>query len=96
MAEINELVNRIDAASNASQEKLKALQAEELQQHVDRGRRLESFSAMFDGLADIWRPRLEALRKKFGDHVQLTPKIEPASRSVHLIDEQTRDQFLKA
>lgn len=82
MADINDLKKRIDAAFNASQEKLKAFQTEKLQQHVDRGRRLESFSAMFDELAGIWRPRLEALQAKFGDHVQVTPKLEPARRSV--------------
>jgi YHS domain-containing protein len=83
MAEIDDLVKRIDAAFNASQEKLKASQAEKLQHHVDRQQRLEQFAALCEDLAGVWRPRLEALKTKFGDHVHVEPKIEPNRRSAH-------------
>jgi YHS domain-containing protein len=83
MAEINDLIKRIDAAFNSSQEKLRASQKEQIQQHVDRRQRLEQFAALCEDLAGVWRPRLEALKAKFGDHVHVEPKIEPNRRSAH-------------
>ena len=32
-------------------------------------------------LPEIWRPRLEALAKKFGERVKVQPKVEPGRRS---------------
>jgi len=33
-----------------------------------------------DDLREVWRHRLEALARQFGERVKLTPPIEPARR----------------
>lgn len=81
MAEVNDLLKRIDAEFNSSKEKLKTLQAEKLQEHADREKRLEKFAALVEELAAVWRPRLEALKAKFGDKAHVQPTIEPSRRS---------------
>jgi YHS domain-containing protein len=42
---------------------------------------LEKFSQILEQHRDIWRPRLEALAKKFGERVDVQPHIEPGRRS---------------
>jgi YHS domain-containing protein len=81
MADVNELLKRIDAEFDASRDKLKAIQTEKAQEHVERQQRLERFGALLGELVDVWRPRLEALRAKFGDRAHVTPTIEPGRRS---------------
>jgi hypothetical protein len=81
MAEVNDLLKRIDAEFNAGKDKIKTLQAEKLQEHADREKRLEKFGTLAEKLVDVWRPRLEALKEKFGDRAQVTPTIEPSRRS---------------
>ncbi len=81
MAEINDLLKRIDAEFNSSQDKLKAFQVEKAQEHVDRQQRLEQYSELLGSLVDVWRPRLEALKAKFGDRAQVTPTINPSRRN---------------
>ena len=34
-----------------------------------------------DDLREIWRPRLDALAKKFGERVKVQPQVEPGRRS---------------
>src|SRR4051812_31703517 len=81
MPEINELLKRIDAEFNSSQDKLKTFQAEKVQEHADRQQRLEKFGALLADLVDVWRPRLEALKARFGDRAQVKPTIAPSRRS---------------
>ena len=35
---------------------------------------------MFQKLAEAWKPRLDTLLQKFGDRVQVTPRLTPSSR----------------
>lgn len=81
MASIDNLLERIDAQFNSSQEKLKSFRAEQTQQHVERGERLEKLGPILDQLTSVWRPRMEALLKKFGDRAKVTPTITPSRRS---------------
>jgi len=81
MAEVDDLLKRIDAEFNSSKQKIKTLQAEKLQEHSDREKRLVKFGALLDELTAVWRPRLEALKEKFGDRAQVSPTIEPGRRS---------------
>ena len=83
MAEVNDLLKRIDAEFNSTKEKIKTLQAEKLQEHSDREKRLEKFGALVEELVGVWRPRLEALKAKFGDKAQVQPTIERSRRSAH-------------
>jgi hypothetical protein len=81
MASIDSLLDRIDAQFSSSQEKLKSFRAEQTQQHIERGERLEKLGAVLEELSSVWRPRLEALLKKFGDRAKVTPTITPSRRS---------------
>ena len=83
MAEVDNLLKRIDAEFNSSKEKIKTLQAEKLQEHSDREKRLEKFGALVEELVEVWRPRLETLKAKFGDKAHVQPTIEPSRRSAH-------------
>jgi YHS domain-containing protein len=85
MPDINSLASRIDAEFSAVAEKVKQVQAGQVEEQKQRQQRLEQLGKMFDQLADIWRPRLELLVKKFGDRVQTTPRIVPSTREVTFI-----------
>jgi YHS domain-containing protein len=80
MSDIASLISRIDAEFAALDQKLKTFQSEQVHQHEARQGRLEKLSATFAQLSDVWTPRLQALAKKFGDKVKVTPKIEPSAR----------------
>lgn len=80
MPTVDQLISRIDAAVNASKEKIQAFQARQTQEHHDRQQRLERFDQIADQLKDVWRPRLEALAKRFGEKVQVTPEVSPGRR----------------
>jgi hypothetical protein len=81
MADVNELLSRIDAEFTASQEKIKAFQAKQAEEFAGREQRLEKFAALVEELSGVWRPRLEALKAKFGDKVRVAPTITPGRRS---------------
>jgi YHS domain-containing protein len=80
MADISSLLNRIDAQFAAQDERLKKLQAEAIEEHHARQARLEKYSQQIEALAEVWRPRLDALAQKFGDRVKVTPRIDASSR----------------
>jgi YHS domain-containing protein len=82
MSEASSLESRIDAEFSAAAEKLKNLRAEGLEDYHGRQQRLEQLGKVFDELRDLWKPRLDVLVKKFGDHVEATPRIVPSTREV--------------
>ena len=80
MADINTLASRLDAEFSAVEEKAKKFRAEQVAGHQERHKRLEQLGKVFDELGDVWKPRLELLVKKFGDRVQVKPRIVPSTR----------------
>jgi len=80
MADIKDLVSRIDAEFSALGEKHKKAQAEQVHAYQERQQRLQQLGKVFDRLREIWGPRLEVLVKKFGDEVQVTPRFVPSTR----------------
>lgn len=80
MADITSLLQRIDAEFNSVDDKVKKNQQENLEVYRQRQKRLEQFTKVVDDLKTIWTPRLEALQKRFGDHVKITPRLTPSSR----------------
>jgi YHS domain-containing protein len=80
MADVNSLLQRIDAEFVALDEKIKKAQTRVVQEHYERQKRLEAFGKVLDGLRDVWRPRLEALAQRFGERVKVTPRVTPSSR----------------
>lgn len=84
MADTKNLANQIDAAFAAMEEKRRKFQADESKRHQDWVRRLDQLGGIFDGLRDVWKPRLEVLMQKFGDKVTAKPSLAPSSRNVAL------------
>lgn len=80
MADVSSLLNRIDAEFSAADKRIKEFQDQQVQEYRGRQERLELFVKACEGLRDTWRPRLEALAKKFGDKVQVTPTLTPTAR----------------
>ena len=80
MADVNSLLSRIDAEFSASEKRIKEFQSQQVQEFQGRQQRLELFQKACDQLRDTWRPRLEALAKKFGDKVKVTPSVTPTGR----------------
>ncbi len=84
MADTQDLGARIDTAFAAMDEKRKKFQAEETQKHQAWQQRLEKLGGTFDGLREVWKPRLEVLIQKFGDKVSARPSMTQSTRSVAL------------
>jgi YHS domain-containing protein len=82
MPAVSDLASRIDAEFSAVEQKVKKFQGQHVQEHQERQKRLEQLSTVFNELQQIWKPPLELLLKKFGDRVQATPRIVPATREV--------------
>jgi YHS domain-containing protein len=80
MAEIKDLMQRIDAEFSGMETRLKSLQAEQVREYQGRRDRMERLNQVFEQLREIWRPRLEALAAKFGDKVKVTPLVAPSMR----------------
>ena len=80
MAEVSKLVERIRGEIAASQEKIKKFQSHQVESHHARQQRLGQLERLFDQLKDVWKPRLEALAKEFGDRMQVTPTVSPRQR----------------
>src|SRR5262245_58501919 len=80
MADVSTLIRRIDAEFNASQEKIKKLQTQKVEEHKAREGRLEKFSQLTEELRGVWQPRLEALAQRFGEHVEVKPTVTPSRR----------------
>jgi YHS domain-containing protein len=80
MADVKDLIGRIDAEFSALGEKHKKAQAEQVHAYQERQQRLQQLGKVFDRLREIWGPRLEVLVKKFGDEVQVTPRFVPSTR----------------
>jgi hypothetical protein len=80
MPDIKSLAGRIDAEFSAAAEKIRRFQAEKVEEHKARQKRLQQLGGTFDELRDIWKPRLELLANKFKDTVRVTPKLTPSRR----------------
>src|SRR5262245_10688062 len=80
MADVSTLIRRIDAEFNASQEKIKNFQSQKVAEHKGREDRLEQFGRVGEQLREVWKPRLEALAKRFGERVEVTPTVTPSRR----------------
>ncbi len=80
MTDTSNLASRIDAEFTALGEKFKKAQAEQLQAYKEREKRIQRLGQLFNQLREVWRPRLEVLLQKFGDHVKVTPRLVTTTR----------------
>jgi YHS domain-containing protein len=84
MATVDTLLRRIDAEFSALDGKIKQAQAEKLQEHQERQKRLVIFEKKLAEMSAVWKPRLETLIQRFGDKVKVTPRLTSSSRDVSL------------
>src|SRR6516162_8530592 len=80
MPSIDQLLSRMDAAFTASQDKIAAFQTRQTQEYREREQRLEKFDKLCEQLGNVWRPRLDALARRFGDKVQVVPSMTHGRR----------------
>ena len=81
MTATTNLMERIDAEFAAADAREKQFMTQREQEFKDRQQRLAKLDQLFAELPSVWRPRLEALAKKFGDRVNVRPQVEPGRRS---------------
>jgi YHS domain-containing protein len=81
MAATGSLADRIDAEIDAAFQRVEQLKTRKVEEFQGRQQRLENLDQTLEGLREIWRPRLDALAKKFGERVQAQPQVEPGRRS---------------
>jgi hypothetical protein len=75
MADISSLAGRIDAEITAVEERVKKSQAEQVEEHQARQKRLAQLAQTFDELAALWGPRLEFRVKRFVEGARATPRV---------------------
>jgi len=80
MSPITSLASRIDAEFTAVEDKVKKFQVEQAAHYHERQKRVEQLNRVFDELREIWQPRLDYLISKFGDSVQVKPRIAGSTR----------------
>jgi YHS domain-containing protein len=80
MTDVNSLASRLDAEFSAVEQKIKQQQAQQVQDYKGRQQRLELLGKVFEEMRDVWKPRLDLLVKKFGDKVQVKPRVAPSAR----------------
>ncbi len=80
MPEVMSLSSRIDGEFAAAEKKVKEIQTERLQEYRERQKRLQQLDKVFQEMAKAWKPQLEMLLQKFGDRVQVTPRLTPSTR----------------
>jgi hypothetical protein len=78
------LADRIDAEFDAAFQRVEELKTQKSDEFHGRQQRLEKLDQVLKDLREIWRPKLDALAKKFGERVQVQPQIEPGRRSARL------------
>lgn len=80
MADVSNLLSRLDAEFSAMEDRRKQFQESQVEKYHEREKRAAQFEQLLNQLRDVWRPRLEALAQRFGDRVNVTPSISPGNR----------------
>src|SRR5262245_11839515 len=93
MNAVNKLLERIDGTIASAKEKVRQQQLPLLQDYSERQRRLQRFEQTRDQIRQIARPRLEALAQRFGDQVQVTPRVSQTRATVTL-DFKSSEAFI--
>lgn len=80
MAGLDDLLSRIDSEFSKVKKRSEETRAAQLEDYHRRQQRLEEIETIIDRLRAVWKPRLEAFAKRFGDRVQVTPTVVPGHR----------------
>ena len=81
MSDVNDLVARIEGAFSAVKDKAKQQQQQELQHYQERQKLFQEYEKAQARVVQIARPRLEALAKRAGERVSVTPSVSESRRS---------------
>ena len=81
MSDTKDLEARMNAVVDAVKEKTKANQQAMLQAHLERQKALKSYESVQDGIVELVKPKLEALAKRSGERVHVTPSVSQYRRS---------------
>lgn len=79
-SDVQALLARIDAEFSRSQAKIEKLREEKLEEYQGRQERLALFEKACETLKGVWGPRLEALKKAFGEKVKVSPHADAGRR----------------
>jgi YHS domain-containing protein len=80
MANVEKLLNRIDAEFSALDGRIKQAQAEHMNEYQGRQERLAAFEKLLSELPAVWKPRLDALLDRFSGKVTVTPRLSSTRR----------------
>jgi hypothetical protein len=78
--EVQALLGRIDAEFARSRARLEKVREEKVEEYQGRQERLALFEKSCEMLKGVWGPRLEGLKKAFGEKVQLSPHTDAGRR----------------
>lgn len=81
MSDVSELTRRIDEALSAVKQKAQQQTQQRLQEFQDRQARLKDYEKAQTRIVEIAKPRLEALAKRAGDRVKVTPSVSQTRRA---------------
>lgn len=84
MSDVSKLLQRIDGTIAAAKERVRHQKQPLLDDYAQRQKRLERFEQTRDQIRQIAKPRLEALARRFGDQVAITPKVSQTRASATL------------
>lgn len=79
------LEQRIQAEFEARGQRARAAEHDRAKEAQGRQARLQQFSKACDDLRAIWRPKLEAFARQFGDKIKMTPSISPSLREARAV-----------
>jgi YHS domain-containing protein len=81
MSDISQLVQRIDGALASVKDKAQQQTQQRLQEFQDRQGLLKEYEKAQTRIVEIAKPRLEALAKRAGERVKVTPAVSQTRRS---------------
>lgn len=81
MSDVNELARRIDEAFTSIKEKAQQQMQQRLQEFQGRQALLKEYEKAQAQIVDIAKPRLEALAKRAGERVKVTPSVSQTRRA---------------
>ncbi len=82
MANIDQLLGRIDEEFAAMKQRVEEHREKYVQDYQGRKQRFELFGKVCERLRNVWTPPLEALAKKFGKQATMAPSLTPTLREV--------------
>jgi len=81
MGDVNELARRIDAAISGVKDKAQEQMRQRLQEFQARQGQLKEYEKAQTQIVEIAKPRLEALAKRAGERVKVTPSVSQTRRA---------------